>query len=130
MWLAPERRGRQGWLVPGFAMLAGVAVAALLYTREATAAGVVAGLVLVAYGLQLAYRRDESALVISEAFGRGRNGRSHLRSAAMTGDVLVAGVVAAIVVQALREQPLGPLPWLAGLAAVTYLVSIFLTSDM
>lgn len=130
MWLAPERHGRRGWFVPGFALLAGVGVAVLLTIRDETGAGLVAGAVLAGYGLQLAYRKDEPALAVSEAFGRGRNGRSHLRSAAMTGDVLAAGLVAAIVVQALRGADLGPLPWLALAGAVTYAVSVVLTGDL
>lgn len=115
--------------MPGLAVLAGIGVAVLLASREEMNSGVIAGAVLVGYGLQLAYRREESGLAISEAFGRGRNGRSHLRAAAMTGDVLIAGVVAAVVVQALRGEELGPLPWLAGAAALTYLISIVVTGD-
>ncbi|MDX6740526.1 ABC transporter permease [Actinocorallia sp. A-T 12471] len=129
MWLAPERRGRQGWLVPVFAMLAGVGVATFLVYREEMTAGLIAGGVLLAYGVQLAYRRDERGLAVSESFGRGRRGGAHLRAAAMTGDVLVAGLVAAVVVQALRGADLGPLPYLAGVAALTYLISIVIAAD-
>ncbi|MCD0453373.1 ABC transporter permease [Actinocorallia sp. API 0066] len=129
MWLAPERRGRQGWVVPVFAMLAGVGVAGLLVYREEAVAGLIAGAVLLGYGIQLAYRRDERGLAVSESFGRGRSGRSHLRAAAMTGDVLVAGLVAAVVVQALRGAELGPLPYLAAVAGLTYIVSIVVAGD-
>ncbi|GAB2852644.1 hypothetical protein GCM10022221_60100 [Actinocorallia aurea] len=129
MWLAPERRGRQGWLVPVFAMLAGAGVAGFLVYREEMTAGLVAGGVLLAYGIQLAYRRDERGLALSESFGQGRRGGAHLRAAAMTGDVLVAGLVAALVVQALRGAELGPLPYLAGVAGATYLISIVVARD-
>ncbi|ROO84191.1 hypothetical protein EDD29_1709 [Actinocorallia herbida] len=129
MWLAPERRGRHGWLVPVFAILAGVGVAAFLAYRDQMTAGLIAGGVLLAYGVQLAYRRDERGLALSESFGRGRRGGAHLRAAAMTGDVLVAGLVAAVVVQALRGAELGPLPYLAAVAGGTYLVSVVVARD-
>jgi hypothetical protein len=44
----------------------------------------------------------------------------------MTGDVLVAAIVGALVVQALRGAAIGPLAWLAGLAGVTYVLSLLL----
>jgi hypothetical protein len=129
MWLAPERRGRRLWLVPGLVFLAGLGVLGLLAQRGETGPGLIAGAVLVGYALQLAYRREENGLAVSESFGRGRRGRSHLKAAAMTGDALVAGLVAVLIVQALRGADLGPLPWLAALAAVVYLVSIVIAGE-
>ncbi|GAA3206379.1 ABC transporter permease [Actinocorallia longicatena] len=130
MWLAPERRGRRGWLVPALVACAGVGVALLLTTRDQAGAGVIAGAVLAGYALQLLYRKDEPGLPISESYGRGRHGRTHLRAAAMTGDVLAAGIVAAIVVQALRGEDLGPLPWIAAAGGLSYLASAVIAGEL
>jgi hypothetical protein len=129
MWLAPERRGRRLWLVPGLIFLTGLGVFGLLAQRGDPGQGLIAGGVLAGYALQLAYRREENGLAVSESFGRGRRGESHLKAAAMTGDALVAGLVAVLIVQTLRGVDLGPLPWLAVLAAVVYLVSIVIAGE-
>jgi hypothetical protein len=130
MWLAPERRGRRGWLVPALLACCGVGVAVLLATRDQRNAGLIAGAVLAGYALQLFYRKDESGLAVSESFGRGRRGRTHLKAAAMTGDVLALAVVAAVVVQALRGADLGPLPWIAAAGGVTYFLSAVVAGEM
>ncbi|MEO7615008.1 MAG: ABC transporter permease [Streptosporangiaceae bacterium] len=101
----------------------------MLASRDQPGPGLIVGAVLAGYALQLAYRREESGLALGESFGRGRRGRSHLKAAAMTGDALVAGLVAVLVVQALRGAELGPLPWLAGLAGMVYVISIVVAGD-
>ena len=42
----------------------------------------------------------------------------------MTGDVLTVGIVAGLVVRALREGTVGPYAWLAALAGATYAFSL------
>ncbi|WP_019633776.1 hypothetical protein [Actinomadura atramentaria] len=125
MWIAPERRSRNlsRWLVPGLVLAAGAVVAAVLAADGRAATGLVALGALAGYAAHLGYRRHEPALPISEAFGSGHRARAHLRAAAMTGDVLTAGVVAALVVQALRGADTAPFAWLALLAGVTYAIS-------
>lgn len=123
MWLAPERRAPSRWLVPGLALLAGVLIAVVLALRDDTRTGLAALGVLAGYALLLAYRRHEPALPISGAFGSGHRARAHLSAAAMTGDVIVAAVVAAVAVQALRGAEITPYLWLAGLAGATYALS-------
>lgn len=123
MWFAAERRGRRRWIVPCLALAAGVAVAAVLVSRDRTGAGLAVLAVLAGYAGHLAYRRDEPALPISAAFGSGHRARAHLRAAAVTGDVLVAALVAAVVVQALRGGELAPYLWPAALAGGVYTLS-------
>ncbi|RFU38260.1 ABC transporter permease [Actinomadura logoneensis] len=123
MWLAPERRSARRWAVPVLVLLAGLAVGGVLLADGRRGTALTALAVLAGYAAHLAYRRDEQGLAISESFGRGHRGRTHLKAAAMTGDVLSAGLVAALVVQALRGADITPYAWLALLAGVTYLLS-------
>ncbi|WP_026410932.1 hypothetical protein [Actinomadura oligospora] len=123
MWLAPERRSARRWAVPVLVLGAGLVVGGVLLADGRRGTALVALAVLAGYAAHLAYRRDEQGLAISEAFGRGHRGRTHLKAAAMTGDVLSAGLVAALVVQALRGADVAPYAWLALLAGVTYLLS-------
>ncbi|MFC4909267.1 ABC transporter permease [Actinomadura gamaensis] len=123
MWLAPERRSARRWAVPVLVLAAGLVVGGVLLAHGRRAPALIALAVLAGYAAHLAYRRDEPGLAVSEAFGRGHRGRTHLRAAAMTGDALSAGIVAALVVQALRGADIAPYAWLALLAGVTYLVS-------
>lgn len=123
MWLAPERRSARRWAVPALVLGAGVVVGGVLLADGRRGTALVALAVLAGYAAHLAYRRDEQGLAVSEAFGRGHRGRTHLKAAAMTGDVLSAGLVAALVVQALRGADVAPYAWFALLAGVTYLVS-------
>ncbi|MEV5574274.1 ABC transporter permease [Spirillospora sp. NPDC052269] len=123
MWLAPERRSARRWAVPVLVLGAGLVVGGVLLADGRRGTALIALAVLAGYAAHLAYRRDEQGLAISEAFGRGHRGRTHLKAAAMTGDVLSAGLVAALVVQALRGADVAPYAWLALLAGVTYLVS-------
>ena len=126
MWITPERRRVRHWIVPLFVALLGVALAIVLLVRDHTGAALAALGVLVGYALLLAFRGRERVFAVSDAFGQGRRGELHLRAAAMTGDVLLAVVVGALVVQALRGAAVGPLAWLAGLAGVTYVLSLLL----
>lgn len=123
MWIAPEHRSLSRWIVPGTVLAAGVVVAAVLAGDGHGGKGLVALAVLAGYAAHLAYRRNEPALAISESFGTGHRARAHLKAAAMTGDVLVAALVAAVVVQALRGADITPYAWLAALAGGTYAVS-------
>lgn len=120
MWIAPERRRAKRWVVPVFAVLVGGALAAVLTLRDQANTGLVTWAVLAGYGAHLGYRRNEPSLPTSEAFGSGHRARSHLRAAALTGDILVVAIVAALVVQALRGAAIEPFSWLAALAGVTY----------
>jgi hypothetical protein len=127
MWITPERRRMRHWMVPLLVLLVGVALAIVLMVRDQAAGSALATLgVLAGYALLLAYRAGERAFPISDAFGGGRRADLRLRAAAMTGDVLVAAIVGALVVQALRGAAVGPLAWLAGLAGVTYALSLLL----
>ncbi|HEY7488368.1 MAG TPA: ABC transporter permease [Streptosporangiaceae bacterium] len=126
MWITPERRRMRHWLVPVLVALVGVALAITLFVRDRTGSAVATLAVLAGYAALLAFRGSEPALPISDAFGTGRRATLHLRAAAMTGDVLVAAIVGALVVQALRGAAIGPLAWLAGLAGVTYVLSLLL----
>ncbi|MEV4257757.1 ABC transporter permease [Spirillospora sp. NPDC049652] len=123
MWLAPERRSARRWAVPVLVLLAGLVVGGVLLADGRRGPALISLAVLAGYAAHLAYRRDEQGLAISEAFGRGHRGRTHLKAAAMTGDVLSAGLVAALVVQALRGADITPYAWLALLAGATYLLS-------
>lgn len=124
MWLAPERRRLRHWIVPVLVALVGVALAIVLVVRDRDTGSALTTLaVLAGYALLLAVRGGERAFVSSGAFG-GRRADLHRRAAAMTGDVLVAAIVGALVVQALRGAAVGPLAWLAGLAGVTYVLSL------
>lgn len=129
MWIAPERRGSRQWIVPALAAAVGVGVAVTVVLRGQLTTGLIAFAVLAGYALHLAYRRGEGALAISEAFGRGHRGRSHLKAAAMTGDVLIAAIVCTVVVQVLRGASLGPFGWLAALAGLTYGLSALVAGD-
>jgi hypothetical protein len=124
MWIAPERHGLRHWLVPALATGVGLAVAITAAVRGHTGTGLLALAVLAGYAAHLAYRRGEGGLAISEGFGTGHRGRSHLKAAAMTGDVLIAVIVCTLVIQVLRDAPIGPLSWLAGVAGVSYALSI------
>ncbi|HEU5159183.1 MAG TPA: ABC transporter permease [Streptosporangiaceae bacterium] len=129
MWITPERRGMRHWIVPGFVALVGVALAIVLMVRDRADSALAALAVLAGYALLLAYRAGERAFAVSDAFGGGRRADLRLRAAAMTGDVLVAAIVGALVVQALRDAAVGPLAWLAALAGVTYVVSLLLVDS-
>jgi hypothetical protein len=124
MWITPERRRMRHWLVPAFVALVGAAVAITLVLHDRTGAAIATAAVLVGYAAMLAYRRGEPAFPISSAFGSGGRANIHLRAAAMTGDVLAATIVGALLVQALRDAPVGPLAWLAGLGGLTYAVAL------
>jgi hypothetical protein len=123
MWIAPERRSLARWAVPGLVLVAGGIVLAVLAGDDRAKEGLVAFGVLAGYAGILAYRRDEPTLPISGAFGSGHRARAHLRSAAMTGDVLTCAIAAAVVVQGLRGADITPFVWLAALAGVTYTLS-------
>ncbi|MBC6467679.1 ABC transporter permease [Actinomadura alba] len=124
MWIAPEGRRMKRWLVPGLTAGVGLGVATALLLDGRSRSAWTALAVLLGYALLLAIRRHEPALSLSEAFGSGHRARSHLRAAAMTGDVLTMGVVAGLVVQALRDGTVGPYAWLAALAGATYAFSL------
>ncbi|GAB3978379.1 hypothetical protein GCM10029978_070930 [Actinoallomurus acanthiterrae] len=124
MWIAPERRRVGRWIAPALAIAAGVAIGATEASRGHMSTGLVGFAVLLGYGVLLAYRRGESVLTTHEAFGVGRRSGIHLRAAAMTGDVLVGVIVAAMLVQALRGAEIGLLAGLAAVAGVTYFLSI------
>ncbi|ACY97800.1 MULTISPECIES: hypothetical protein [Thermomonospora] len=123
MWFAPERRSGRRWIVPGLTLAAGLTLAVALSLQGRTDAGLAALAVLAGYAAHLAYRRDEPALPISAAFGSGHRARAHLRAAAVTGDVTVAALVGAVVVQALRGGEWLPYLWPAALAGVVYMLS-------
>jgi hypothetical protein len=129
MWITPERRLMRHRIVPVLVALVGVALAIVLVVRDRGTSSAMTTLgVLVGYALLLAFRSGERAFVTSDVFGGGRRADVHRRAAAMTGDVLVAAIVGALVVQALRGAAVGPLAWLAGLAGVTYLLSLLLVN--
>lgn len=123
MWFAPERRSGRRWIVPGLALAVGIALAITLTLQGRTGAGLAALAVLAGYAGQLAYRRNEPALPISPAFGGGHRARTHLRAAALTGDVTVAALVGAVVVQTLRGGEWLPYLWPAALAGIVYTLS-------
>lgn len=124
MWIAPERRRLNRWIVPGLTAGVGLGVAIALLLDDRPRSAWTALAVLLGYALLLAVRRHEPAFSVSEGFGSGHRARSHLRAAAMTGDVLTVGIVAGLVVTALREGTVGPYAWLAALAGATYLFSL------
>jgi hypothetical protein len=126
MWITPERRRMRHWLMPVLVALVGAAVAITLVLRERTGSALATLGVLAGYALLLAFRSSEPGLPISHVFGNDRRSTLHLRAAAMTGDVVVAAIVGALIVQALRGGPVAPLAWLAGLAGVTYVLSLLL----
>ncbi|MCW2902386.1 MAG: binding-protein-dependent transport system inner rane component [Streptosporangiaceae bacterium] len=128
MWIAPERRRLPRWIVPGLVAVVGIAVGVGLLLDDRPRTAGITSAVLLGYAGHLAHRRNEPHLPLSEAFGRGHRARSHLRAAAMTGDVLTGGIVAGLIVQALREGTVGPFGWLAALAGVTYAGSVLLAS--
>ncbi|MFI6519617.1 ABC transporter permease [Spirillospora sp. NPDC050679] len=121
MWIAPERRGARRWIVPGLVLAAAGVVAAVLVGDGRTATGLVAAGVLAGYACLLAYRRNEPAMPYGES--GGHRARAHLRSAAVTGDVLTVAVVGAVVVQSLRGADITPYVWPAALAGVVYTLS-------
>ncbi|WP_067488273.1 ABC transporter permease [Actinomadura hibisca] len=122
MWIAPERRGLRRWIVPGLVLAAAAAVGAVLVADGRTTTGLVAAGVLAGYACLLGYRRNEPAMPYGEGSG-GYRARAHLRSAAVTGDVLTVAVVGAVVVQALRGADITPYVWPAALAGVVYTLS-------
>lgn len=122
MWIAPERRRAHRWIAPFFAVAAGVAVGATVALRGQTETGLVTAAVLLAYGILLGARGNEAQG--SETFGGGGGGGAHTRAAAATADVLVAVIVAALIVQALRGAEIWVLAGLAVIACLTYLISI------
>jgi hypothetical protein len=124
MWITPERRRMRHWLVPALVALVGAAVAITLVVRDRTGSALATAAVLIGYAAILAYRGSEPAFPVSSAFGSGGRANTHLRAAAMTGDVLAATIVGALLVQALRGAPVGPLAWLAGVGGLTYAVSL------
>jgi hypothetical protein len=126
MWIAPERHRAKRWAVPVLAVLVGGGLAAVLALRGQVMDGLIVWAVLAGYGAHLAYRRNEPALPASEAFGSGHRARSHLKAAAMTGDILIAATVAGLVIQALRGATVQPFGWLAALAGVTYTLAIMI----
>lgn len=123
MWIAPERRGLSRWAVPALVLGAGVVVGSVLAADRRYGTALVALAALAVYAGHLAHRRNDSALPFSEGLGSGHRARTHLRAAAMTGDVLTVAVVGALVVQALRGADITPYVWLGGLAVVTYLLA-------
>ncbi|WP_018656533.1 hypothetical protein [Actinomadura flavalba] len=127
MWIAPRRHGFGRWIVPCLVLAAGFGTLAVLAADGRGGTGLVALGALAGYAAHLAYRRNEPALPISETFGGGHRARVHLRSAAMTGDVLTAGIVGALVVQALRGEDVTVFAWLALVAGVTYAFSALVT---
>jgi hypothetical protein len=125
MWIAPERRRAHRWIAPVFAVAAGVAVAATVALRGQTETGLVALAVLLGYAILLGARGGETSHGSHETYGGGGGrGGAHSRAAAATGDVLVAVIMAALIVQALRGAEIWVLAGLAAVACVTYLVSI------
>jgi hypothetical protein len=124
MWITPERRSMRHWFVPALVALVGAAVAITLVFRDRTGSALATAAVLMGYAAILAYRGSEPALPVSSAFGSGGRANTHLRAAAMTGDVLAATIVGALLVQALRGAPVAPLAWLAGIGGLTYVVSL------
>lgn len=126
MWIAPERRRAGRWIAPALAVAAGVAIGATETARGHVVTGLVGLAVLLGYGLLLGYRRGEAVFALHEAFGLGRRSGIRLRAAAMTGDVLVGVIVAAMLVQALRGAEIGLLAGLATVAGVTYFLSVLM----
>lgn len=132
MWMAPERRRAHRWIAPVLVVAAGVVVGAAVMMRGQTDTGFVTGAVLLAYAVLLAARGAEASHGSHDTFGgTGSRGAPHTRAAAATGDVLVAAVVAALIVQTLRGADGTQIWLLAGLAAVaclTYLVAVLTIS--
>lgn len=124
MWIAPERRRAGRWIAPGVATAAGAATGVTEALRGHPRTGLVAFAVLAGYGLLLTYRRGETVLTVHEAFGVGRRSEVRLRAAAMTGDVMVGVLVAALLVQALRGAPIGLPAGLAAIAGLTFVLSV------
>jgi hypothetical protein len=128
MWIAPERRRTHRWVAPGVAAAAGLAAGTTMAIRGQLETGLVTLGVLLGYGVLLAYRRGETRLSVHEAFSARRSG-VHMRAAAMTGDVLVGVIVAGLLVQGLRGAEIWPLAILAGIAGVTYFLSIIIFNN-
>jgi hypothetical protein len=125
MWIAPERRRAHRWLAPVFALAAGVAVGVTVALRGQTETGLITVAVLFGYAILLGARGGEASQGARETIGGGGSrGGAQSRAAAATGDVLVAVIVAALIVQALRGAEIWVLAGLAAIACVTYLVSI------
>jgi hypothetical protein len=124
MWIAPDRKRLQPWLIPGFAVAVGVAIAITLAMRDALGTGLAALAVLSGYALQLALRRREALFGAHDSLRTGHRSRTHLRAAAMTGDVLIAVLVGLVIVQSLRGAEIAPLVWLLGVGGGTYLLSL------
>jgi hypothetical protein len=125
MWIAPERRRAHRWIAPILAVAAGVAVGVTMVMRGQTEIGLVAAVVVVAYALLLGARGNEASQGGRETFGGGgARGGAHTRAAAVTGDVLAAVIVAALIVQTLRGAEIWVLAGLAAVACVTYLIAV------
>jgi hypothetical protein len=125
MWIAPERRRAHRWIAPLLAVAAGVAVGVTMVMRGQTEIGLVAAVVVVAYALLLGARGNEASQGTRETFGGGgARGGAHTRAAAVTGDVLAAVIVAALIVQTLRGAEIWVLAGLAAVACVTYLIAV------
>src|SRR3954451_2940431 len=122
MWIAPERRRAHRWIAPILVVAAGVAVAVAVALRGQTETGLVTAAVLLAYAILLAARGGESSRGSHDTFGgSSARGGPHTRAAAATGDVLMAVVVAALIIQTLRGADSMQIWTLAGLAAVAFL---------
>jgi hypothetical protein len=125
MWIAPERRRAHRWLAPVFAVAAGVAVGVTLALRGQTETGLITAAVLLAYAILLGARGGEGSQGTRDTIGGGGSrGGAQTRAAAATGDVLVAVIVAALIVQSLRGAEIWVLAGLAAVACVTYLIGI------
>lgn len=124
MWIAPERRRAHRWVAPLFAIAAGLTVGAVLALRGSTETGLVTLAVLLGYGVVLASRGGETGHGSHESFGGGGRSAGPGRAAAVTGDVVVAVIVAALIVQSLRGAEIWVLAGLAAIACVTYFIAI------
>ena len=103
-------------------MAAGVAVGATVALRGQPEAGLVTVGVLLAYGILLGARGNESRA--AEILGGERPGAPSRAPPPRPPTWLVAVIVAALIVQALRGAEIWVLAGLAAIACVTYLVSI------
>jgi hypothetical protein len=124
MWIAPERRRAHRWVAPVFAVAAGVTVGTTLALRGSMETGLVTLVVLLGYAVMLASRGGEAGHGPHDTFGGGGRAGAPARAAAITGDVVAAVTVAALIVQALRGGDIWILAGLAAIACVTYFIAI------